>query len=133
LDDPIIFTLAERDIFFGVLKTIADEYSELTNTRNSLLHGTWFIGFSSADDPSCAEFQVRKLKTTKEGLSREELPKNAAQLRELSERCEATRSWIAWLHSCLGGPSKISERFEYQQKGWLLVTPAGHKTPLLRK
>jgi hypothetical protein len=69
------FTLAEKDAFLGVMRTIADEYGALTNKRNDLLHATWYIGFTDASDPDSSEFHIRKFTTSKHGLSRVELPK----------------------------------------------------------
>src|SRR4029077_9336681 len=130
MEKALQFASAYRDVFLGVMGTIADEYNTLVNKRNNLLHATWFIGFQGSGDPSCSESYVRKYATTKQGLTTVELPKNAPELRELSKRCEVTRNWIAWLHSCLRGSSYIRERFEYHGKKWWLVTPGGHKTTL---
>jgi hypothetical protein len=55
----------ERPIFKGVLTQLAREYGDLVNMRNNLLHGTWFIGYSSVDDPDAAEFYVRKQTSTR--------------------------------------------------------------------
>jgi hypothetical protein len=132
-DNPLHFTSSDREIFLAVMNTIAQEYNDLVNTRNNLLHATWFIGFSAQDDPTSSEFYARKYSTTKEGLRQIELPKNAAQLQKLSQRCDDTRTWIGNLHSCLGGPSNIRLRFERQGKEWLLVIQPGHTMTLPRK
>ena len=55
---PIDISPSDREIFFGVLKTIGKEYQELANIRNGLLHGTWWIG-----DPA-GDFDVRKYSVT---------------------------------------------------------------------
>ena len=126
-------TPAERDAFFGVLGTIAGECNDLINTRNNLLHATWFIGYQGDNDPDCAEFHVHKSKATKTGLSRLELPKNASQLKDLANRCEVTQAWISWLQDCLGGSSKITERFKFIDKQWHLTVLGGTKTTLPQK
>jgi hypothetical protein len=130
---PFRFTPKDRDAFMGVLSTIAQEYDALTNKRNSLLHATWFVGYSSADDPTCSEFVAQKFVLTKRGLSAAELPKNAGELKALSERCEATQGWISWLADCLTADTKIQERFEHHGDEWWLVTPGGSKTTLPQK
>jgi hypothetical protein len=128
LGEPLHFTIAERDTFFGVMAAISTEYERLNNRRNELLHATWFIGFVGNDDPNASEFYVRKFTTTKKGLVPVDLPKNAGQLKELSDRCEEATNWIAWLHSCVTGPDKILERFESSGSKWWLVNPGGNKT-----
>jgi hypothetical protein len=139
LDPPLILdahgkpwcvSTQDREAFFGATKTIADEYTDLANKRNNLLHATWFIGYRGADDPSCAEFYVRKYTAAKRGLETVELPKNAAELLGLAKRCEVTTGWITWLHDCIGGWSKLQERFQREGAKWFLVTPAGNKTTL---
>jgi hypothetical protein len=129
LGEPLAFKPEDRDVFLGVMSTIAKEYGSLFETRNGLLHGTWFIGYPS-EDPSSSEFLVLKYKTNKEGLSPVALPKNAEELRELTKRCEATREWIAWLRSCLGGPKLIAEWFVKKSGKWFLTRPYGEWTTL---
>jgi hypothetical protein len=127
---PLNFTIADRDVFFGVLKFIADEYNDLVTKRNNLLHATWFIGYVSTDDPNASEFYVRKYTTAKGGLTALPLPKNAAELKNLAERCDAVRTWIAWLQSCLKGEDSILDRFESSGGKWFFVSHAGQKTTL---
>ena len=77
----IPFTTKDQDTFFGVLKHLQKTYDELSNQRNHLLHGTWFIGYPSNEDPFSEEFFVRRFKTTKQGLTVvQDLPKNATEL-----------------------------------------------------
>jgi hypothetical protein len=45
MEKALQFASADRDVFLGVMSTIADEYNTLVNKRNNLLHATWFIGF----------------------------------------------------------------------------------------
>src|SRR3954471_24774828 len=44
-------TVKDRDSFNGVLAEIAAEYFSLLSVRNTLLHGTCFVGYVSSDDP----------------------------------------------------------------------------------
>ena len=44
--------------FNGVLSLISGEYNELVSLRNTLLHGTWFVGYSSREDPNAENFMV---------------------------------------------------------------------------
>jgi hypothetical protein len=58
-------SLSDDDVnnFSGVLSAINGEYDWLANKRNSLLHGTWFVGYRDHDDPESSTFHVSKYKT----------------------------------------------------------------------
>jgi hypothetical protein len=86
----------EKQIFMGVLKTIATEYNTLTNIRNTLLHGTWHIGYNTYEDPNSDTFELRKYRPTGGGLEKETVPTRADQLLTLKDRCEDTRTWIGF-------------------------------------
>jgi hypothetical protein len=113
----------ERPVFKSVLNQIAREYNDLVNMRNNLLHGTWFIGYSSTEDPDAAEFYVRKQTSTKDGLGLLDLPKTAEELRALKVRCEAVRDQVGALQDCiplLGDGSSIERRFKKEGENWVL-------------
>jgi hypothetical protein len=118
---PIHFKKDDIDIFHSVLKILQDEFMDLANKRNNLLHATWFVGFPTRADPHSAEFFISKYMTTKEGLSPRDLPKKAAELSELSHRCDIVRDWVSWIDSCLMGMDEISAVFEKGDgKSWQL-------------
>ena len=71
--------------FNGVLSLISGEYNELVSLRNTLLHGTWFVGYSSREDPN-AETHSGKIQADKEGLEPESVPKHAFELLALKDR-----------------------------------------------
>jgi hypothetical protein len=66
--NPFNITTKDRDTLFGVLAFISTHYDDLSTQRNDLLHGTWYVGYVSNDDPNSAEFFIRRFKTTKQGL-----------------------------------------------------------------
>jgi hypothetical protein len=128
----IPFTIKDRETLLGVLKHLQINYDELSEKRNDMLHGTWFVGYPSTDDPFSEKFHVRRLTTTKRGLAVVSgLPKNAAELKKLAERCEDVRNWIGWLITCLEGTVKVANSFQFEGKTWWFVTPAGNKFALL--
>lgn len=117
-------SVKERDTFFSVLAVIAGEYSKLSEIRNNLLHGTWFIGFMSYEDPNAANFTVNKYKTTKIGLMKEEVPKDAAELLNLRDRCDKVLNWLAFMRDCLPLPNhtdKICDFFKLKNGRWHLI------------
>jgi hypothetical protein len=90
---------AEIRYFSAVISQLSGEYNKLCSKRNNLLHGTWSIGFSHADDPDSATFDIDKYSVGGGGVVPLSLPKTASDLQELSERCDEVRSWIATLHA----------------------------------
>jgi hypothetical protein len=103
----------------ALLGHIEGEYNHLYNKRNELLHGTWLIGYVSADDPDASEFLIRKYKTSADGLvAAKELPKNAPELLTLRDRCAAVRNWIGHVDFCLQDGHALSEFFKCDDKTW---------------
>jgi hypothetical protein len=127
-------TIADADIdcFSGVLGAISGEYEKLASKRNNLLHGTWYIGYQSADDAEASTFYIDKFATTGNGLSPVDMPKTAADLDDLRKRCEEARTWISTLHGCLPTSSaglQIKECFEVSGKVWKRIWPSPHTFP----
>jgi len=116
--------IKECEIFSGVLANIDKEYSELSNIRNNLLHGTWYVGYVDFNDPNSETFIVNKYKVTKKGLSKEDSPKSAKELMNLKDRCEKTSNWISFLVSCLPidpqTETNIAQLFQFKDGKWWL-------------
>ncbi len=126
-------TDAQINIFRGALSAISREYEYLANKRNELLHGTWSIGYVSAEDPHAAKFQVDKYKTTGSGMSKLELPTIATELDALSKRCGETRIWLATVHGCVP-PTKVNLQIEKcfkqipkEKNAWERIWPSRHR------
>jgi hypothetical protein len=119
------------DTFRGVLAMIAKEYFALSNVRNSLLHGTWFVGYVG-DDPTSPEFDVYKYAVSSDGLSRVELPRTAKELMDLSTRCEETRDLISIVHGCIPPDNKyfkITDHFHCVDGQWQRAWTWRHRQP----
>jgi hypothetical protein len=129
-------TTEEYETFTGVLGFIHGKYQDLANMRNDLLHGTWFVGYTSQDDPNSSEFYINRLKISGQGLSRPEgLPKTADELKYLAKRCDDVRDWIGHIEHCLQGWQKITQTFELvgtkrTGKRWWLIIYIDDKTTL---
>jgi|HubBroStandDraft_6_1064221.scaffolds.fasta_scaffold251583_1 hypothetical protein len=126
---------AERTIFRDLLTHIEKEYSSLYWKRNDLLHGTWLIGYVGDDDPNASQFDVRKYKTTADGLKRAtKLPKNAIELLDLAARCDDTRTWLGHVDFCLQEKISIADYFKIDGQEWkLFLSPTSVGTTLPQK
>src|SRR5262249_61262124 len=89
---PLVFNIRDRDTFSGVLSNIANEYFDLANSRNNLLHATWFVGFVSSEDQRTSTFTARKFSLVKQGISRVPLATNAKELQQLPARRDHGRN-----------------------------------------
>jgi hypothetical protein len=129
--NPLPLTIKDRDTFFGILAFINGKYETLANQRNDLLHGTWFVGYVSNDNPDSSEFLIRRLRTSKRGLSPVTgLPKTAAELKTLADQCKDVRYWLGYVEQCLQGWTNINEVFACSGKTWWLIIYLGNKTTL---
>jgi hypothetical protein len=132
LNDPLPLTIKERDDLFSVLTLIAKHYDDLCNRRNDLFHGTWFVGYGSQTDSHSAEFFINRLKATKSGLSPVTgLPKTAAELKGLADRCEDVRLWVGYIEEVLKGDLAVSEAFAFEGKVWWLIIHPDERQTLL--
>jgi hypothetical protein len=119
-----LVTIQDRDTFSGVLAEIATHYFDLVSKRNSLLHGTWRVGFITFDDASAENFFLDKYKPTKTGLLKEELPKHAFELLALRDRCSRVRNWLGFIDGCLplaNQPFAIAKTFQFKDGRWNLT------------
>jgi hypothetical protein len=124
----------DREVFRDVLRHIEKEYSELYWKRNDLLHGTWLIGYVSNDDPNASRFDIRRYKTTADGLTRTmQLPRNAEELLALASRCDEARTWIGTVGFCLQDRLSINEFFRKENKEWKLFLTEGSPGTTLPK
>jgi hypothetical protein len=129
--EPLPLTLKDRDTLFGVLTFLQSKFETLANRRNDLLHGTWFVGYVSTDDPNSENFYIRRFKTTKKGLAPvSDLPKTAKELGALTEQLAEFQGWLSFLEMCLEGTAKITDSFQFDNKTWWLVLNSGNRTTL---
>lgn len=119
----------ERQVISAVLSYIDGEVNSLTQMRNALLHGTWFIGWASEEEEDFSEFTVHKWKTSANGLESHGLPKTAYDLDALSARCTAisklvNRVWTAFVVPGEGGPApRVRFNVHRVGKAWLPEPP----------
>jgi hypothetical protein len=127
---------AEYDNFKSLLGYMEREHSFLCNKRNELLHGTWFIGYTSHEDPDSKKFRIRKFKTSADGLiEAAELPQDVTELSDLTKRCDAMRTWIAEIDFLVRKAWPLSKHFKREDKKWFhrLLPSSGEWTTFPEK
>ena len=70
------------------LSNIVKDAIALNVKRNKFLHGTWFIGWASADETDFSVARGYKRRTTKDGVNQEELIISEKEFRPLIEECK---------------------------------------------
>ena len=111
----------------AILKQISTDYSTLLGRRNDLIHGTWRIGWASADADNFSEIAVSKFKATASGLASVPPPKDIAELEQLSRQCTDTAHLVRCLIACLAWPSgpRILANFVCEKKTWTTTIQRG--------
>jgi hypothetical protein len=93
-DEEFGFPKQQGQDILSVMNQIAGEFEAIQQTRNSLLHGTWEVGWCGEPGNGLAVFSVTKLKPSRTGLSRAEVPSRPDELGGWAERCHAAQTLI---------------------------------------
>jgi hypothetical protein len=93
-DEEFGFPKQQGQDILSVMNQIAGEFEVIQQTRNNLLHGTWEVGWCGEHGSGLAVFSVTKLKPSRIGLSRAEVPSRPDDLGELADRCLAVQALI---------------------------------------
>ena len=126
---PEFFDQNERSTLNQVMAYCATEYSKLLELRNNLLHGTWRIGWTSAEQQDFSEMLVHKFKGNKSGYALVDLPKTAEELDAETRRCEALKDLLYQIFgACISGMvsgkgSRIRFNVRMETGRWLPEPP----------
>lgn len=120
------YTDEQRAMVRQILKQIAREFQDLTEQRNKILHGTWFIGWASAADEDFSQMSSMKWKVTAEGAKPvDDVPKSVEDLKALISRCTETKRTITALLFSLRLPQMaggLEKNFTRVGKGWVAIS-----------
>lgn len=87
----------EKGAVISILKEESAKYERLVNARNTLLHGTWAIGWGHQGQEDFSEINVFKFRTTSNGLKLSDVPKIIEDLEEIISQCERCGRVLQWL------------------------------------
>lgn len=77
----------EKAVGYKVLKGIVKRVQTLTEKRNEIVHGTWFIGWASSDQTDFSKASGFKPKNTKDGVSHKNISRTRADFDDLIIDC----------------------------------------------
>lgn len=111
---------AEREAISSVLTQLATEYQDLVKRRNSVVHGTWLIGWVNMTAESVVrELFVQKKKVTGKGLADEDLPKDVKDLQDLTKQCNDVKLLIAALYQNFSMFGRITNALRQVDGVWI--------------
>lgn len=109
---------SEIAVLNSVMSQIAKDFDSLVEARNSLLHGTWRIGWQHFNEDDFSKLNLSKRKVTKHGLVDAKVPFNLGELEALSIRCDEVKRMIVTLNSCQVGRHSFSGNFVKTGDRW---------------
>ena len=101
LDNP------DRLIANKIFKRVGD----LIETRNNVIHSTWFVGWAGAEDTDFSEVDGHKLSKSKDGASVKGFDYKASDFRRLSDECELVTKMVNRLWATVAFGRKLSKNF----------------------
>lgn len=93
-DEEFGFPKQQGQDILSVMNQAAAEFEAVQQTRNNLLHGIWEVGWCGEPGNGLAVFSVTKLKPSRTGLSRAEVPSTPGELGQWSDRCLAVQALL---------------------------------------
>lgn len=110
----------------SILKQCATEMQELVNWRNTLLHATWYIGWTMESNTDFSEIIMQSIKSGPDGFKvRDDLPSDTTALNKITARCRDLANFISELHiahqflrSGKGVEPRVRFHFELHEGKW---------------
>ncbi|MBP0494983.1 hypothetical protein [Roseomonas indoligenes] len=93
-DEDYEFPATMGPDILSIMNQVASEFEVVQQARNNLLHGTWEVSWCGAHGSGLPVFIVTKLKPSRIGLSRAEVPSRPDELGDLADRCLSVQALI---------------------------------------
>lgn len=94
-----------------IANKIFKRVSDLIETRNNVIHSTWFVGWSGVEDTDFSEVDGHKLSKNKGGASVKGFAYKATDFRRLSDECELVTKMLNRLCATATFGRKLSNNF----------------------
>jgi len=113
----------ERTATLQILRQMDGEYKELAKRRNQLVHGTWLIGWASAQDTDFSHMGVVKMKWKATGELQSSPLKDADELKSITADCDRLAGEVQtlWMLFQLTDGPRVLQNFTKSEKRWVLT------------
>jgi hypothetical protein len=115
----------DNAVTLAVLGNLANRYKALLNKRNDMLHGTWRIGWFSAEDTDFQSIWMHKFKATKGGLLIDHPARNVDDIKALITEFEEIEDIVRRLTGCFlfRDTVNIARNFKKDGERWTSAVP----------
>jgi hypothetical protein len=95
------FTPSDVKTANSCLRYLSQSVQDVISDRNTLVHGTWYIGWNGRSERDFREISMYKTKVTGDGVRLDMPVKSVQELDQLREKCETTRTLLGKLIDCI--------------------------------
>jgi len=114
-------TLELKDEEQQIFKIILKRVQTLIDSRNNIIHSTWFVGWANPQDIDFSEASGHKLIKGKSGAGVKNFKYTSSDFDKLSNECDAVVELINRLWACTTGNYEISKNFIITETGSVSV------------
>lgn len=101
----------------AIATNILKRLTRLIERRNSVIHRTWFIGWTDVDDPDFSRANGIRFRKGKQGASPDFLDYSATEFDELSSEADELTELVRGAGNALMSGQSLSSRFVTSQDG----------------
>ena len=112
---PDVVSLSEPDQI--IVNKILKRTQELIESRNNIIHSTWFVGWASSKDTEFTNASGQKLTRSKSGVVVKHFDWKSEDLDKLSKECYEVKILLHRLWICIHNDFKISNNFDINEAG----------------
>lgn len=98
-----------------IIKNIFARIKQLTESRNNIVHSTWFIGWSNETMIDFSEASGYKLHKDKDGVATKTFKYKKEDFKKLSKKAEILSKLVLRLHGCISGNFSIEKNFDFDK------------------
>ena len=100
-----------------IIKNIFARIQKLIESRNNIVHSTWFIGWSNKTMIDFSEASGYKLHRNKDGKATKTFKYKKEDFKKLSKEAEILYKLVLRLHGCISGNYSIEKNFDFDKNG----------------
>lgn len=104
-----------------ILDSVLKRFQALTERRNDIIHGTWFIGWASATDTDFSVASGHKHHRSNKGASSKTFSYSPADFQALAKEAEALAAIFHRLNGCFVGSHAVSKNFRVDENGQVSI------------